>query len=141
LPRSRKALHTLWRSAGARTIEMKPEIHDILVAQTSHLPHVLAGAFVQLVQSLQKKDPNTSKLLAGSFRDVTRIADSEPRQWAEISRANQKFLVGALKSYRDIVNRVVQRVEASADGLSEWEEFFSSARKSRKTLLSQNYSN
>ena len=127
----------MWQFVGARTLVLAPQIHDILVAQTSHLPHVLASALVQLLSGLSRRDADAAKLLAGSFRDLTRIVDSDSRQWAEICSANQKFLIGAIKSYRDVLQRILQKLESCPDPLSEWESFFSSARKDREHLLSK----
>ncbi len=138
-------LKSLWKSAGADCVEMGPEIHDLLVAQTSHLPHVLSAALVQLISGLARRDKNTPRLLAGSFRDMTRISDSAPEQWAEISSANQKFLTGALKSYRDILSRLIRDIERGTPGpasgqsaqASAWLPFFTAARKDRAALLAK----
>ena len=130
-----QTMNKFWASLGAKPLAMAPEIHDILVAQTSHLPHVLAAALVRLVSGLNHRDPQAGKLLAGSFRDMTRIADSDSRQWAEISAANQKFILGALKSYRDILLDLLKTFEKPGAGTSEWEQFFSEARAGRKKLL------
>lgn len=126
----------LWESAGAGTMVMEPDVHDILVAQTSHLPHVLAAAFVQLLKGLEGRDKRTARLLAGSFRDLTRIVDSDSRHWAEIAGANRKFIFGAIKSYRDVLLRILEKTQVSQDPEREWESFFSSARESRLRLLS-----
>ncbi len=128
-------LSKFWKSLGAQTLVLAPEIHDILVAQTSHLPHILAGALVRQIAGLDRRDPDTSKLLAGSFRDLTRIVDSDSRQWAEICASNQKFLVGAIKSYRDILLALLKTIEGSKDPVRDWEDFFSQAQESRERLL------
>lgn len=124
----------LWRAAGSETVEMAPEIHDLLVAQTSHLPHVLSGALVQMIEGLSRRDKNTPKLLAGSFRDMTRISDSLPEQWAEICGLNRKYVIGALKSYRDILNRIIREAEGSG---ADWLPFFERSSKARASLFSK----
>ncbi|OGR87398.1 MAG: hypothetical protein A3A86_00200 [Elusimicrobia bacterium RIFCSPLOWO2_01_FULL_60_11] len=130
-----KVLKGFWESLGAKPLLIEPDIHDILVAQTSHLPHVLAAALARLVSALNGRDARTGRLLAGSFRDMTRIADSDPRQWAEISAANQRFILGALKSYRDILLDLIKKFESPGTGAAEWEDFFSKARAGRRDLL------
>ncbi len=134
-PLSSKKVSRLWTSVGAKILEMKPEIHDILAAQTSHLPHVLAAALSSLIGRLREKDTDTQKLLAGSFRDMTRIADSDPLQWSEICRANQKFLIGALKSYADILQQLVRAAGSGDASIFQWESFFMEAKEQRKKLL------
>lgn len=128
------AVKKFWKSIGAKTLFLEPEIHDILVAQTSHLPHILASAFVTLLAHLSHKDSNAKKLLAGSFKDFTRIVDSDSTQWAEIVSANKKFIIGAIKSYRDILQRLLTKMENSHDPYNELETFFSSAKSSRQKL-------
>ncbi len=132
--RAVQVLRVLWKSVGAGTVVMSPEVHDLLVAQTSHLPHVLSAALVQMISGLSRRDNNTPRLLAGSFRDLTRISDSAPEQWAEICGSNQKFVLGALKSYRDILSRCIQNAERES---SSWLSFFGNARKARARLLAK----
>src|SRR5262249_28239176 len=63
---------------------MSAKAHDHAVALTSHLPHVLAHALVHAVM----KQKNLIPLLAGSFRDATRVAGSDADQWTEIFNGN-----------------------------------------------------
>ncbi len=128
-------LTKFWKSFSAKPMVMEADIHDVLVAQTSHLPHVMASAFVLLVSNLNGRDKRAAKLLAGSFKDTTRIVDSDSRQWAEISTANQNFLIGAIKSYRDMLLRLLNKLETSKSPEADWEAFFASARAGRKKLL------
>jgi prephenate dehydrogenase len=124
-------LKKFWQGIGAKGVVMRGDIHDLLVAQTSHLPHVLASALVQLLSHLQKKDSNTSKLLAGSFRDMTRIVDADPEQWAAICSLNQKFLIGSLKSYQDLLNSLIQK----GGDAKAWKVFFTQTKNQRRRLL------
>lgn len=130
-----KILENFWKSLGARPMVMEADIHDIIVAQTSHLPHILAASLVRLVSALKSRDAQAGRLLAGSFRDMTRIVDSDPRQWAEISAANQKCIIGGLKSYRDILLDIIKKFDPPGAGVSEWEDFFSKARSGRREIL------
>lgn len=132
--RAAAALRALWKAAGADCVAMGADVHDLLVAQTSHLPHVLSAALVQLIAGLSRRDRNAPRLLAGSFRDMTRISDSDPEQWTEICGANQKFVLGALKSFRDILSRRIREAERGEGG---WFPFFAAARKDRAALLSK----
>ncbi|MHB9154745.1 MAG: prephenate dehydrogenase [Endomicrobiales bacterium] len=128
---AKKAVERMWRSAGANIFVMAPEEHDRLVANTSHLPHVLAFALSRRVARLDSADPFTAKLLAGSFRDLTRIADSNPRDWAAICAANAQELGRAIDGYiRDLED--ARRKLGDARSL---EKLFSGARAGRKKLL------
>ena len=141
--RSVRAIEKLWRDVGAKTIKMPAAVHDILVAQTSHLPHVLAGTLSLMMARLNNVDKNTVKILAGSFRDMTRVSDADPEQWAQIISNNKNNVLGALKSYRDMLNKVIAEMETetetetgkSADNLSQWRQFFERARVARNRLI------
>jgi prephenate dehydrogenase len=88
----------LWKSVGARTLRMSPELHDELVSRSSHLPHVLAAALVNTV--LDPKQPKQqSALCANGFRDTTRIASGSPEMWRDIALANRENLISALDSF------------------------------------------
>lgn len=128
-------VENLWRSVGAETVVMEAECHDFLVARTSHLPHLLAGALVALVQALGRKDARIAKLVAGSFRDMTRIADSDPVQWAQISAANQGALLDALQTYQKILGEIARKVQQSSNPGSSWKTFFASAKTGRQRLF------
>ena len=128
-------LKKLWISVGAKTLTLAPEIHDILVAQTSHLPHILSGVLAQSIDHSNQLDKNTARLIAGSFRDMTRISDADPEQWAAIASMNQKFLMGALKAYRDRLTRIVQNIGSNLNSVDEWKIFFKSSQLARQRVL------
>ena len=125
----------IWSLVGAQCLCLDPLIHDVLVAQTSHLPHVLASLLVKLIGRLTRQDPRTPQLLAGSFRDMTRIAGSDPNQWSQISSMNQSFLIGALKAYRDLISRAIENAEKSSNSVQVWQELFGSAQSERVKML------
>lgn len=82
-----KRIRLMWESVGCRVVEMGAARHDAIFAATSHLPHVLAYAFVDMLSRLETAEeifPNAG----GGFRDFTRIASSSPEMWHDIVRAN-----------------------------------------------------
>jgi prephenate dehydrogenase len=94
-----RPLQTLWRSVGARPLIMTAAAHDTAVALTSHLPHVLAHSLVHAARR-RSSQPQLKALMAGSFRDVTRVASADPEQWAEIFAANTPALRQAIAEFR-----------------------------------------
>ena len=82
------------KSLGATPVIMTAAEHDAAVAAVSHLPQVLASALVQLASN----DPHALDLAAGSFRDLTRVALSEPAWWAELLVANRRQVQEVLGS-------------------------------------------
>lgn len=84
-------LSSFWQSLGARVIQQTPDEHDLILARTSHLPHVVAAALVNL---LTAADGNCA---ASGFRDSTRIASGDPEIWLPILQANTPSLLAALE--------------------------------------------
>ena len=86
----------MWRCAGGRICELDPKDHDAIVAMTSHVPHVVAYGFGGLTETLQGKQCNAVQLMAGSFKDMTRVAAASPADWARICRANRTEITKTL---------------------------------------------
>jgi len=124
-----KKVSELWKSIGAKILMISPDQHDKLVAITSHLPHILSSAFVNIVWQENTKNKNISKLLAGSFRDFTRISDSDPYNWSEICYYNQNEIKKKLENYIRILKNL------KLDNLLS---FFSQAKNKRWQLLQSN---
>ena len=118
----------MWLACGAELVEMQPKHHDEVLAETSHLPHMLAYA---LVDTLARMDDNKEifEFAAGGFRDFTRIASSDPQMWHDICIANREQLTKVLHAFNDDLQRLTKAVE-EAD--SEFlKETFTRAKKAR----------
>jgi len=85
-------LGAFWRSLGMTVVEMTPAAHDRALAQTSHVPHVVAAA---LAASLADENRH---LMAGGFLDTTRIAAGDPELWSAILMANAKETAAGLRA-------------------------------------------
>lgn len=79
-----------WRSVGARLVTMGAAEHDGVLARTSHLPHLLAFAYLRTISGDHL--PHT----AGGFRDFTRIGGADARVWAPILQMNREAVTAAL---------------------------------------------
>lgn len=90
-----------WQSMGARTVERSAAEHDRVMANTSHLPHVVAYALMHMFD----ESPELLELSAGGLQDTTRIAAADPELWSGISMANRDQLLKALDSYLARLNR------------------------------------
>jgi len=95
------SLNTLLSSIGAIPIVMDAQSHDYVVGGISHLPHVLASSLVNAVDNMRDTDDYKLKLAAGGFRDITRIASSNPNMWRDISLSNKKHLINLIASVID----------------------------------------
>ncbi|QEY23576.1 prephenate dehydrogenase [Neisseria animalis] len=88
-------VEALWQAVGAKTFRMSAAEHDAIFAAVSHLPHLLAFAFVHEMFD----HPDGQRFLqfaASGFRDFTRIASSHPAIWTDICMANKNSLLGLL---------------------------------------------
>jgi prephenate dehydrogenase len=124
----------MWEACGARVVEMEASRHDAIFAATSHLPHLLAYSFVDMLDRLDHKHeifPNAG----GGFRDFTRIASSSPRMWHDIVKANKQCVSDLLaKQIEDLQN--LQSLIA-ADHWDEVQHIFERARAARERYLTQ----
>jgi prephenate dehydrogenase len=118
----------LWHSVGARTLRLSPEIHDELVARSSHLPHVLAAHLAGYVL-----DPahikEQSQLCANGFRDSTRIASGSPEMWRDIVMMNKAALKQALADYQGQLKRFESLLDLGDQ--AQIERFFRTAKQLR----------
>lgn len=120
---------------GARVVRMTAERHDRLVALISHLPQVVSTALMALVATEETGEPEILLLAAGGFRDLTRLAASDPALWSEILRANADQITAALDLY---VDRLVALRQDIANGDAEaLERIFSFAKTARLKLAAK----
>lgn len=127
-PDATRKIAEFWRGCGARVSEMTPELHDLVFATVSHLPHVLAFALVEEIA----RGPDADLMFgfaAGGFRDFSRIAGSSPEMWRDICLANRDAMLSALESYRAQLTRISQLIEAGRG--DELYAIFEHARSAR----------
>ncbi len=125
----------LWQAAGARVVRMEAARHDAIFAATSHLPHVLAYSFVDMLTRLPQADADIFPNAGGGFRDFTRIASSSPRMWHDIVRANAPAVADLLRHQISELQGVLRAIESG-----EWArlyELFERARSARERHLTK----
>jgi cyclohexadieny/prephenate dehydrogenase len=106
-------LAAFWRGLGARVATMSPEHHDLVLAVTSHLPHLIAYTIVGTADDLSAV--TRSEVLqysAGGFRDFTRIAASDPTMWRDVFLANKAGVLDVLGRFNQDLARLVRAIEA-----------------------------
>ena len=129
-----ETIRKLWQSLGSQVIEMSAARHDNILAQTSHLPHLLAYA---LVEALSSRGDNMEvlKFAAGGFRDFSRIAAADPIIWRDIFKANRSEVIKALDRFLEEISLLRQLVlNGDSDAM---EKVFRRARKARNDYLKQ----
>jgi prephenate dehydrogenase len=125
-------VRAMWQAAGADVVSMSVEHHDAVLAATSHLPHLLAYALVDMLARLDDSR-EIFAYAAGGFRDFTRIASSDPVMWRDISLANHEAIVSMLKKYRAEVDGLIKAV-AAGDG-ARLQTLFEHAKAARDALI------
>lgn len=96
-------VHSLWRAVGGKVLGMSVDRHDQVLAATSHLPHLLSYALVDvLIKSQQSED--IFRYAAGGFADFSRLASSDPSMWADIFTANASATIAVLDEYVEHLN-------------------------------------
>ncbi|BAB05385.1 prephenate dehydrogenase [Halalkalibacterium halodurans] len=95
----------------AKFIEMTPDQHDRLVGAISHFPHIVAASLVHQVAKIESEDPMVSRLAAGGFRDITRIASGSPIMWRDILLHNKDSLLQLLETWEREMEFVKQVIE------------------------------
>lgn len=117
-PAAGARIERFWTSLGARVLRRDPTGHDREVAWMSHLPHVLAFAFVRALGEA----PAGARQVAGpGFRDFTRIARSDAELWADILAVNAKAIGGPLARVAHELGEIARVIEGgNAEALAQW---------------------
>ncbi|CAM3395230.1 prephenate dehydrogenase [Marinicrinis lubricantis] len=106
----------------AKIIRVDSALHDDIVGAISHLPHIIAVALVNQVASYHEQNDLYGRLAAGGFRDITRIASSDPVIWRDILTNNKEVLLHLLKDWQAEIDRFVKMLE-NGDGEAISAEF------------------
>jgi prephenate dehydrogenase len=120
---------------GARPVRLSPERHDRLVAVVSHLPQVASTSLMGVAATEEAGEPDLLLLAAGGFRDLTRLAASNPHLWSEILLANQDQIVGAIDLF--VARLGVLRAKIAASQALEVERTFEEAKQARLRLAAK----
>lgn len=100
----------MWRAAGAEVDEMGVRHHDLVLAGTSHLPHMLAYALVDCLNKVDDVD-EIFKFAAGGFRDFTRIASSDPTMWRDICISNGDAILAMMQRFQAEIDDIKNAIE------------------------------
>lgn len=106
---------SLVEAIGAHPLILKPEQQDRLAATISHLPYLLACALVSTADALTSSDPATWEIVAGGFRDTTRIAGSDVTMMLDILLTNREEILEALNTYRANVRKLAQLIASGEE--------------------------
>ena len=123
-PAAVEKLAAFWRLLGANVeIMASPEHHDLVLAITSHLPHLIAYTIVGTADELAEVTRSeVLKFSAGGFRDFTRIAASDPTMWRDVFLANKDAVLEMLGTFNEDLSRLTRAIRRG-DGEALFEHF------------------
>ncbi len=125
-----------WERLGMNVDEMSPEYHDLVLAITSHIPHLIAYNIVGTATNLAEiTRREVTKYAAGGFRDFTRIASSDPIMWRDVFLNNQEAVLEMLDKFSDDLSSLREAIKKK-DG-QELQKYFTKTRDIRKKILQQ----
>jgi cyclohexadieny/prephenate dehydrogenase len=116
-------LRAFWTALGAKVEIMTPDHHDLVLAITSHLPHLIAYTIVGTADELgQVTSSEVMKFSAGGFRDFTRIAASDPIMWRDVFLTNKDAVLEMLGTFNEDLSKLTRAIRRG-DGEALFEHF------------------
>ena len=127
---------SFWQALGAKVETMDAAHHDLVLAVTSHLPHLIAYTIVGTASELEEvTESEVIKYSAGGFRDFTRIAASDPVMWRDVFLANKDAVLATLQRFNEDLTVLQQAIRrGDADKLEDW---FTRTRAIRRSIIEQ----
>ena len=129
-------VQTFWRAIGSNVEVMTPSHHDLVLAITSHVPHLIAYNIVGTAADLEEvTQSEVIKFSAGGFRDFTRIAASDPTMWRDIFLHNKDAVLEMLGRFNEDLAALQRMIRwGDGDGLFE---LFTRTRAIRRGIIEQ----
>jgi cyclohexadieny/prephenate dehydrogenase len=135
-PKAVARLASFWKGAGANVEVMDAAHHDLVLAITSHVPHLIAYNIVGTAADLEQvTELEVIKFSAGGFRDFTRIAASDPTMWRDIFLNNKEAVLETLGRFNEDLS-ALQRMIRNGDGKGLF-ELFTRTRAIRRGIIEQ----
>ncbi len=133
-PKAVSRLRALLEAMGANVDEMDAPHHDLVLAVTSHTPHLIAYTMVGVADDLRRvTDSEVIKYSAAGFRDFTRIAASDPTMWRDVFLANKEATLDILGRFTEELF-ALQRAIRLGDG-PHLHEYFTRTRAIRRGII------
>ncbi len=129
-------VNNLWRELGANVLGMSAHRHDEVLAATSHLPHLLAYAIVDVLLR-QEQSEDIFRYAAGGFADFSRLASSDAQMWSDVFVANSKATEKVLDDYIESLLLFKKAIHDQNHGYLK--SSFGRAKQVRDNFISAHY--
>lgn len=127
---------SFWQALGANVETMDAAHHDLVLAVTSHLPHLIAYTIVGTASDLEGvTQSEVIKYSAGGFRDFTRIAASDPVMWRDVFLSNKEAVLEMLQRFSEDLSALQRAIRW--DKGDELEDLFTRTRTIRRSIIEQ----
>ncbi|WP_054957208.1 prephenate dehydrogenase [Paenibacillus dakarensis] len=139
-----EALANMLSHTRAHIVTVEPHLHDQIVGAISHLPHIIAVALVNQICGYNDDNPLYQTLAAGGFRDITRIASSDPIVWRDILLNNRKVMIPLLEDWNNHIMQFMDMLQkedgfAIEQAFRQAGEFRNELPERRKGMIVQQY--
>ena len=129
-----KRLENYWQALGANVDQLDPEHHDLVLAVTSHAPHLIAYTMVGVADDMKRvTNSEVINYSATGFRDFTRIAASNPTMWRDVFLSNKEATLEVLGRFTEELFSL-QRAMRTGDG-DFLHDYFSRTRSIRRGII------
>jgi cyclohexadieny/prephenate dehydrogenase len=136
LPEDVARVRGFWEALGSKVDIMDAAHHDMVLAVTSHLPHLIAYTIVGTASDLEDvTQSEVIKYSAGGFRDFTRIAASDPVMWRDVFLANKEAVLAMLQRFSEDLTALQRAIRW--DKGDELFELFSRTRAIRRSIIAE----
>ena len=135
---------SFWKMIGSITIQMNAIEHVEVLSYLSHTPHILSSILVNWAYNNDKVRYYTEKspipITGGGFRDMTRIAGSNPEMWNAIINTNKSSIHDSLLEFRKEIDRLIDSLDSKSEKADSdfWKKYFLSSKESRSQILKIN---
>jgi cyclohexadieny/prephenate dehydrogenase len=127
-------LRAFWQGLGSQVDVMEAGHHDLVLAITSHLPHLIAYNIVGTAHDLEQvTEGEVIKYSAGGFRDFTRIAASDPTMWRDVFLNNREAVLEVLGRFNEDLSQLTRAIRNN-DGQMLF-DFFTRTRAIRRAII------
>ena len=131
-PETLSEMRDLLSGLHARFIEIDAKEHDRVTSQISHFPHILASGLMEQTAVYAQEHEMTRRFAAGGFRDMTRIAESEPGMWTSILLSNRETILERIEDFKERLDEIGQAISKGEEE-QIW-NFFNQAREQRQAM-------